>query len=104
MHTRDVDYAGGDASLRGYLAFNDAELVLTGADDPLAPPDQVVAFENEMRAGKVADWQGISYGNTLHGFTNPTADGSIMKSALYDARADRRSWAAMQYLFDDVLV
>ncbi|GKQ55534.1 dienelactone hydrolase family protein [Bradyrhizobium sp. Ce-3] len=79
-------------------------LVLTGADDPLAPPDQVTAFENEMRAGKVADWQVISYGNTLHGFTNPTADGSIMKSALYDARADRRSWAAMQGLFDEVLV
>ncbi|WP_429029391.1 dienelactone hydrolase family protein [Bradyrhizobium sp. I1.14.4] len=79
-------------------------LVLTGADDPLAPPDQVAAFENEMRAAKVADWQVISYGNTLHGFANPTADGSIMKSALYDARADRRSWAPMQGLFDEVLV
>ncbi|UGA47806.1 dienelactone hydrolase family protein [Bradyrhizobium quebecense] len=77
-------------------------LVLTGADDPLAPSDQVAAFENEMRAGKVADWQVISYGNTLHGFANPAADGSIMKSALYDARADRRSWAAMQGLFDEV--
>src|SRR2546429_7236215 len=30
-------------------------LVCTGADDPLAPPDQVAAFENEMRAGAVAD-------------------------------------------------
>lgn len=78
-------------------------LVLTGADDP-APSDQVAAFENEMRAAKVADWQVISYGNTLHGFTNPSADGSIMKSALYDARADRRSWAAMQGLLDEVLV
>ncbi|QWG15247.1 dienelactone hydrolase family protein [Bradyrhizobium sediminis] len=28
-------------------------LVLTGADDPLAPPDQVAAFENEMRAAEV---------------------------------------------------
>ncbi|MCC8983110.1 dienelactone hydrolase family protein [Bradyrhizobium acaciae] len=79
-------------------------LVLTGADNPLAPSDQVTAFENEMRAGQVADWQVISYGNTLHGFANPTADGSIMKAALYDARADRRSWAAMQGLFDEVLV
>ena len=103
MHTRDVDYAGGDASLRGYLAFNDAELVLTGADDPLAPPDQVVAFENEMRAGKVADWQVISYGNTLHGFTNPAADGSMMRTAMYNEQADRRSWASMKGLFDEVL-
>ena len=30
-------------------------LVCTGADDPLAPPDQVAAFENEMRAANVQD-------------------------------------------------
>jgi dienelactone hydrolase len=78
-------------------------LVLTGADDPLAPPDQVVTFENEMRAAKVRDWQVISYGNTLHGFTNPAADGSMMRSAMYSADADRRSWAAMKALFDEVL-
>ena len=29
-------------------------LVLTGAEDPLAPPDQVAAFENEMREGQRA--------------------------------------------------
>jgi dienelactone hydrolase len=78
-------------------------LVLTGADDPLAPPDQVAEFENEMRAAAVRDWQVISYGNTLHGFTNPAADGSMLRSALYNAQADRRSWASMQSLFDEVL-
>jgi dienelactone hydrolase len=44
-------------------------LVLTGADDPLVPAAQVIAFEQEMRAARVEDWQLISYGNTLHGFT-----------------------------------
>jgi len=78
-------------------------LVLTGADDPLAPPDQVADFENEMRAAAVRDWQVISYGNTLHGFTNPAADGSIMRAALYNEQADRRSWASMRSLFDEVL-
>ena len=78
-------------------------LVLTGADDPLAPPEQVAAFENEMRAAEVRDWQVISYGNTLHGFTNPAADGSMMRTALYSAQADRRSWASMRGLFDEVL-
>ena len=78
-------------------------LVLTGADDPLAPPDQVAAFEAEMRGAQVPDWQLISYGNTLHGFTNPAADGSMLRSALYSARADRRSWASMRGLFDEVL-
>lgn len=78
-------------------------LVLTGAEDPLAPPVQVTAFENEMREGYVRDWQVISYGNTLHGFTNPAADGSMMRTALYNEQADRRSWAAMRGLFDEVL-
>ena len=78
-------------------------LVLTGADDPLAPPDQVAAFENEMRSAEVRDWQVISYGNTLHGFTNPAADGSMMRTALYSAQADRRSWAAMCGLLEEVL-
>jgi hypothetical protein len=31
------------------------------------------------------------------------ADGSMMRAALYNARADRRSWAAMNSLFDEVL-
>jgi dienelactone hydrolase len=61
-------------------------LVCTGADDPLAPPDQVRAFEDEMRAAAVRDWQLISYGNTVHGFTNPDADGSIMRAAFTASR------------------
>jgi dienelactone hydrolase len=78
-------------------------LVCTGVDDPLAPPEQVADFENEMRAGGVKDWQVIVYGNTLHGFTNPAADGSVMRTALYNKQADRRSWASMKSLFDEVL-
>ncbi len=78
-------------------------LVLTGAEDPLAPPDQVAAFEDEMRRAAVRDWQVVSYGNTLHGFANPAADGSMMRTALYSEQADRRSWASMRSLFDEVL-
>ena len=76
-------------------------LVCTGADDPLAPPEQVRAFEDEMRTAEVRDWQVISYGNTLHGFTNPAADGSMMRTALYSEQADRRSWAAMHNLLEE---
>jgi dienelactone hydrolase len=78
-------------------------LVCTGVDDPLAPPEQVADFENEMRTGGVKDWQVIAYGNTVHGFTNPAADGSMMRTALYNEQADRRSWASMKSLFDEVL-
>ena len=78
-------------------------LVLTGADDPLAPADAVGAFAEEMRAAKVADWQVISYGNVLHGFTNPGADGSILPSARYDARASARAWGAIAAFLAETL-
>jgi dienelactone hydrolase len=77
-------------------------LVCTGADDPLAPLEQIEAFEDEMRAADVRDWQVISYGNTLHGFTNPAADGSMLRTALYSEQADRRAWASMRSLFNEV--
>lgn len=113
-----LELARGGADLKAVVSFHGvlttkmpaqpgqikaSVLVCTGVDDPLAPPEQVAGFENEMRAGVVRDWQVISYGNTLHGFTNPAADGSMMRSALYNAQADRRSWASMQGLFDEVL-
>jgi dienelactone hydrolase len=92
--------ATGTPAVSGHVKAS--VLVCTGADDPLAPPEQVKAFEDEMRAAEVQDWQVISYGNTLHGFTNPAADGSMMRSARYSAQADRRAWASMRGLFDEV--
>jgi len=112
-----LELARGGADLRAVVSFHGvlatttpavsgtvkaSVLVCTGADDPLAPPDQVRAFEDEMRAAQVRDWQVVSYGNTLHGFTNPAADGSIMRAALYSEQADRRSWASMRSLFEEV--
>jgi hypothetical protein len=45
----------------------------------------------------------VSYAITLHGFTNPAAGGSMMRTALYNEQADRRSSASMRSLFDEVL-
>ena len=78
-------------------------LVLTGADDPLAPPDHVAALENEMRAAGARDWQVITYGNTHHAFTNPAADGSFLSGTLYNEQSARRSWAAMTGFLEEVL-
>jgi dienelactone hydrolase len=78
-------------------------LVLTGANDPLAPPEHVAAFENEMRAAGVRDWQVVTYGNTHHAFTNPAADGSFLSGTLYNEQSDRRSWAAMAGFLEGVL-
>jgi dienelactone hydrolase len=76
-------------------------LVCTGADDPTIPPEQISAFEDEMRAAG-ADWQVVRYGGTVHSFTNPAADGSIAPIILYDESSDRRSWTAMRAFFEDV--
>ncbi len=65
-------------------------LALHGYDDPMVPPDAVLAFAKEMSAAG-ADWQLHAYGNTLHAFTNPKANDPAMGAA-YDAKADRRAW------------
>jgi dienelactone hydrolase len=77
-------------------------LVLTGADDPMIPPSQVVAFEEEMRRAE-ADWQVVAYGGTVHSFTNPEAGKAVaLPGVAYHALADRRSWAAMRMFFDEI--
>jgi dienelactone hydrolase len=76
-------------------------LVCHGADDPMIPRDQVSAFIDEMTKAQV-DWELISYGNTVHSFTNPDADGSMMPGIKYNAQSDARSWRAMQNFFDEV--
>jgi dienelactone hydrolase len=75
-------------------------LVCIGADDPIIPPDQRAAFEEEMRTAGT-DWQMHLYGGAVHSFTSPIADGS-MPAIKYDQRADTRSWQAMLNLFAEV--
>jgi dienelactone hydrolase len=78
-------------------------LVCTGAEDPLAPLDQVAAFQNEMREARVRDWQLVSYGNTLHAFTNPAAGPSTMRGTQYSETADRRSSLAVRNFLEELL-
>jgi dienelactone hydrolase len=69
-------------------------LVLHTADDPFIPPEQVKAFEEEMKSIG-ADYRLISYSGSKHSFTNPEADrlGKEFNLPLqYDADADKRSW------------
>ena len=69
-------------------------LVLHGWDDPMAPPEDVLALSRELSDGR-ADWQLHAYGNTMHAFTNPDANDKAL-GTVYNAAADRRSWKAMQ--------
>ena len=105
---------GGVVSFHGTLATaNPAQpgaikaklLVLTGADDPFVPAEQVAQFKKEMDAAG-ADYRVVSYAGAKHAFTNPDADGYGKKFGLpleYNATADRESWQAMQEFFATVL-
>ena len=77
-------------------------LVCIGADDPIIPPEQRLAFEIEMNAGKV-DWRMNLYGGAGHSFTNPGVGAMARAGFAYDAATDRRSWAAMIDLFDETM-
>ena len=75
-------------------------LCLHGYDDPMAPPQNMLDLAAELTSVG-ADWQVHAYGNTVHSFTNPAADDKPAGTA-YDARADRRSWAALQDFLQEV--
>ncbi|QYZ69577.1 dienelactone hydrolase family protein [Neotabrizicola shimadae] len=76
-------------------------LLCTGAEDPLAAPDQLARVTAAM-TGAGVDWQAHVYGGVLHGFTEPDGPGRP-PFARHDARADRRSWAAMMDFFAETL-
>ena len=103
----------GVASFHGSLATNNPAqpgtvktkvLVLTGADDPFAPPEQVAAFKKEMEAAGVT-YRLVSYPGAKHSFTNPDADAFGKQFNLplaYNAEADQKSWQAMQDFFREI--
>jgi dienelactone hydrolase len=85
-------------------AITASVLMICGADDPVVSADDRLRFEDEMRAAAVADWRLEVYGGVGHSFTNPDiASRGLPGLFAYDERADRRSWASMLALFDDVL-
>lgn len=77
-------------------------LICTGAEDPLVPVEQVVAFQNGLRAAGV-DWQVITYGGARHAFTNRDARPEVHLALGHHALADQRSWNAMRAFLDEVL-
>jgi len=65
-----------------------------GWDDPMVPPDAVVALGKELtEAG--ADGQVHAYGHVGHGCTNPNAHQIGIAGVAYNEAAERRSWASL---------
>lgn len=77
-------------------------LACTGAKDPLVPPGDVAAFQEEMASAET-DWQLIVYGRALHSFTNRNVAGMGDPRMDYDPSADRQSWAAALRFLDEAL-
>lgn len=76
-------------------------LICHGAADSFIKEDTIQKMRGMYDHAKV-DYQMIYYGGALHSFTVPGAESKGLKGIAYDANADRRSWAAMRALFDEV--
>jgi dienelactone hydrolase len=110
-----LDLARSGADVRGVASFHGmlipnglpaakikaSILVLHGHDDTLAPVTDVVAAEEEFTQAGV-DWQIHVYGHARHAFTNSGATDAA-SNFLYDQKADRRSWRALQNFLGEVL-
>ena len=114
--TTVIELARSGAELNGVVSFHGGldspapadgknikckVLVLAGADDPFQKPEDLAAFEKEMRDAKV-DWQMVSYGGAVHSFTQSTAGNDNSKGAAYNEKADKRSWQAMKDFFAEI--
>jgi dienelactone hydrolase len=71
-------------------------LALHGADDPNVPPEEVAAFEDEMRKGGI-DWQLVAFGNAVHSFTDP--DAKTPGKSQYNPVVARRAYEMMNNFF-----
>jgi dienelactone hydrolase len=72
-------------------------LVCLGDSDPLIPGALRDGFMENMTASTV-DCQMLLFSGVGHSFTNPEVDALGIAGIRYDARAERRAWAAMRQL------
>ena len=72
-----------------------------GWDDPMAPPETVVALGQELTAAG-SDWQIHAYGHVGHGFTNPKAHEIGIDGVAYNALAAERSWTSFINLLEEL--
>lgn len=112
-----LDLARTGADLKGVVSFHGLlgipvnttgniikakVLALHGYNDPMAPPEQIKTFAEEMTRAN-ADWQLHCYGNTMHAFTNPAANNPML-GTVYQPDADKRSWQAMKCFLAEIFV
>ncbi|MBW0007670.1 MAG: dienelactone hydrolase family protein [Sphingomonas sp.] len=72
-----------------------------GWDDPMVPPEKVVALGQELTEGG-SDWQIHAYGHVGHGFTNPHAASLQIEGVAYNELAAERSWTSFVNLLEEL--
>lgn len=112
-----LDLARSGAKLKGVVSFHGllmppenlisakihaSVLALHGHDDPMVPPEHVLAFEKEMTKADV-DWQLHAFGHTTHAFMNPLAN-NPEAGLVYNAKTEKRAWGMMEVFLREVLV
>lgn len=75
-------------------------LILHGHDDPMVPPEQILACQAELTEAKV-DWQFHIYGHTSHAFTNPHANDPKL-GTMYNKTADQRAKIAIDNFLAEI--
>lgn len=112
MCTLELARSGADVqgviSIHGIIAPGDVAnekitakvLCLHGHDDPMVPPEQVLAFETEMNNAGV-DWQMHVYGRTMHAFTNPAANNPDF-GTVYKEVAANRAYRSIANFLDEI--
>lgn len=94
-----VSFHGGlEAHIPGAESIPASVLVLNGADDASVPPEQILAFREEMkRAG--ADWQFVDFGGAVHCFAQPESNNP--PNCVHDPRAAKRAFGMMDDFFEE---
>jgi dienelactone hydrolase len=112
MARQGVDLRGVASFHGGLTAVKPAQpgsvkakiLVLNGGADKFITPEQIEAFEREMKSAG-ADFRFISYPGALHSFTNPEATELGKKFNMpiaYNAEADRKSWGELKEFLKNI--
>jgi dienelactone hydrolase len=76
-------------------------LALCGADDPYEKPEDMKAFEQQLRDNNV-DYEIVMYGHAVHAFTDSGVDALHQDGAKYNAAADKRSWQALRDFLTEI--
>ena len=91
----------GEDSPPGKGAVDAKIIAFQGFDDPMATPDDLTAFGQEMTR-READWRLHVFGGVMHAFTNEDANDPDF-GTVYDAEADARSWSSFVAFLEETL-